>query len=79
MFIVSSYEACKGWNGVFEGQPGQGGDCSKIDLSKMSSFILNRNTLYWGNSTFIHESLPLDQKIKRQLVRITLPADSDNL
>lgn len=79
MFIISSYEACKGWNGTFEGQPGQGGDCSKIDLSKMSSFILSKNTLYWGNSTFIHESLPLDKDVKRQLVRITLPADSDNL
>lgn len=79
MLIVSSYEACKGWNGEFEGQPNQGGDCSHLNLSEMDSFILKKNTLYWGNSTFIHESLPLNTNVKRQLVRITLPADSGDL
>lgn len=79
MLIVSSYEACKGWNGDYNGQPNQGGDCSHLDLSKMENFILSKNTLYWGNSTFIHESLPLNEDVKRQLVRITLPADSEDL
>jgi hypothetical protein len=79
MLIVSSYEACDGWNGDFHGQPNQGGDCSHLDLSNMEKFRLKKNTLYWGNSTFIHESLPLDKDVKRQLVRITLPADSEDL
>jgi hypothetical protein len=79
MLIVSSYEACKGWNGEYEGQPNQGGDCSHLDLSKMDNFNLKSNTLYWGNSTFIHESLPLEEDVKRQLVRITLPADAEDL
>lgn len=79
MFVVSSYEACKGWNGEFSGQPGQGGDCSNIDLSNLSDFILKKNTLYWGNSTFIHESLPVQEDVKRQLIRITLPSDAVSL
>ena len=79
MLIVSSYEACKGWNGDYEGQPNQGGDCSHLDLSKMESFILKKNNLYWGNSTFIHESLPLEEDVKRQLIRITLPSDAEDL
>jgi len=79
MLMVSSYEACKGWNGDYEGQPNQGGDCSHLDLSKMNNFNLKSNTLYWGNSTFIHESLPLEEDVKRQLVRITLPADAEDL
>ena len=79
MLIVSSYEACKGWNGDYEGQPNQGGDCSHLDLSKMEDFRLKSNTLYWGNSTFIHESLPLEEDVKRQLVRVTLPADAEDL
>jgi hypothetical protein len=79
MLIVSSYTSCKGWVGEFDGQPNQGGDCSHLDLSKMDSFYLESNKLYWGNSTFIHESLPLEEDVERQLVRVTLPADSDDL
>jgi hypothetical protein len=79
MLIVSSYEACKAWEGDFDGEPNQGGDCSHLDLSKLESYNLKANTLYWGNSTFIHESLPLEEDVKRQLIRITLPADAEEL
>lgn len=79
MLIISSYKACKGWNGDINGEPNQGGDCSHLDLSNMENYELDSNTLYWGNSTFIHESLPVDEDIKRQLVRLTLPADSPEL
>ena len=79
MLIVSSYKACKGWNGEFDGEPNQGGDCSHLDLSEMESFDMERNTLYCGNSTFIHESLPLEEDVERQLVWITLPADAEDL
>jgi hypothetical protein len=66
-------------NGDFEGEPNQGGDCSHLDLSKMDCYEMESNTLYWGNSTFIHESLPVQEDVKRQLVRITLPADAEEL
>lgn len=75
MLIASSYSACQGWLGDFDEEPNQGGDCSHIDLSKMDNFILQKNTLYLGNSTFIHESLPVNKNIYRQLIRITLPFD----
>ena len=32
MLIVSSYKACRGWNGELKGEPAQGGDCSHLDL-----------------------------------------------
>ncbi len=79
MLIVSSYQACKAWNGEFKGEPNQGGDCSHIDLSGLESYNLKPNTLYWGNSTFIHESLPIEEDVERQLVRITLPADAEEI
>ncbi len=50
-----------------------------LDLSKMDCYEMESNTLYWGNSTFIHESLPVQEDVKRQLVRITLPADDEEL
>lgn len=73
MLICSDYPACRGWNGVFEGNPNTGGDCSHIDLDE--GFLLKPNTVYYGNSQWIHESLPLQESVHRNLVRITLPLD----
>jgi len=74
MLIVSSYAACRAWIGEFKGQPLQGGNCGHIQdqLSIADTFVLKKNILYHGNSTCVHESLPLDKDIKRQLVRLTI-------
>lgn len=71
MLITSNYSACRGWNGKFKGKAGIGGDCRHIKLK--DSFILEPNKVYYGNSQFIHESLPLDKDVHRVLFRITLP------
>lgn len=75
LVLASSYSACAGWAGDFDGIPGRGGDCENIDVSNLAYFKLKANKLYFGNSTFIHESIPLDRSVKRQLFRITLPSD----
>lgn len=72
--MASSYSACRAWMGKYDGSPEQGGNCSHIKLDE--GFLLKANKIYLGNSTCIHESLPLPQKIKRTLIRITLPATS---
>lgn len=72
MLIASTYPSCKGWNGTYKGHPGTGGDCSKIKGLK-GGFILKANTVYYGNSQFLHESLPIKKTVHRTLVRITLP------
>lgn len=73
MLIASNYSSCKGWNGKFKGEAGIGGDCRHIKLD--SGFMLKPNKVYYGNSQFIHESLPLDKDVFRVLYRITLPID----
>lgn len=73
MLMASNYSACMGWNGEYEGEPREGGDCSHIDLK--DGFILKSGIVYYGNSQFIHESLPVDQDVFRVLFRITLPID----
>lgn len=73
MLITSSKAGCRGFNGVFEGKPGVGGDCSHIQLNE--GFILEPNRVYYGNSRFIHESLPSKNLKYRTLIRITLPED----
>ena len=74
MLIVSNYPSCKGWNGVYEGSPYVGGDCTRLD-GLDEGFILKTNTVYYGNSQFLHESLPIDKTTHRVMVRITLPMD----
>ena len=74
MLIASTYPACKGWNGAFKGRPYVGGDCSRVK-GLGEGFVLKPNIVYYGNSQFLHESLPIDKIIHRTLVRITLPLD----
>lgn len=74
MLIASSYPACKGWNGRYKGRPYVGGDCTRI-ANLGEGFVLKPHTLYYGNSQFIHESLPIDKTTHRTLIRITLPMD----
>jgi hypothetical protein len=73
MLIASTYPACKGWNGIFEGNPYVGGDCSRIKVGE--GFMLEPNTAYYGNSQFLHESLPIEETTHRVVARITLPID----
>jgi len=75
MLIASDYASCMGWNGEYEGASGVGGDCSHLNLQE--GFKLEPNTVYYGNSQFIHESLPLDKSTHRTLYRITLPVNYD--
>ncbi len=74
MLIASTYPACKGWNGVFEGKPYVGGDCTRLK-GLDEGFVLKPNTVYYGNSQWLHESLPIDKTTHRIVARITLPMD----
>lgn len=73
IILASNFESCLGWIGDFEGLPGIGGDCSAINLDK--PFLLKRNTVYYGNNHFIHESIPVSGDVHRVFVRITMPED----
>ena len=74
MLIASTYPACKGWNGTFEGKPYIGGDCTRLE-GLGEGFVLKPNTVYYGNSQWLHESLPIDNTTHRIVARITLPMD----
>lgn len=71
LILASNYEACLGWLGEYDETPRIGGDCSHIELG--DSFTLQRNSVYYGNNHFIHESLPMSENVHRVFARITLP------
>lgn len=76
LLIAATSPGCRVWAGEFEGEPAQGGDCRHIDVSQMEASVLKPNTVYWMNSTGIHESLAHETSVARGLIRITLPADA---
>jgi len=71
IILASDYTACKGWNGEYNDLPGDGGDCSHFNLKE--GFLLEKDTVYYANSTFIHESLPVENDVHRTLLRVSLP------
>ena len=73
LILASNFEACLGYTGEIEGEPGVGGDCSHLSLPE--PFMLKRNTVYYGNNHFVHESLPMSEDVHRVFVRINLPED----
>lgn len=74
MLIVSDYQACRAWVGEIDDEPGQGGNCAHMadKLKTLESFLLDPNQVYLGNSTCVHESLPIQEEVQRTLIRITL-------
>ena len=70
--LASSQSACKGYIGEYEGDIGEGGDCSNIDLSVLDSFMLEKNKVYRGNVMFLHESVPVSEDIERTIVRLNI-------
>jgi hypothetical protein len=73
IILASNFESCLGWIGEFDGLPGVGGDCSAISLNE--PFMLKRNTVYYGNNHFVHESIPVSEDVHRVFARITMPSD----
>ena len=69
--LASNYYACNGWGGEYKDIPKKGGDCTHFDLGE--SFKLEKDTIYYGNNHFIHESIPMRGGVHRVFARITLP------
>lgn len=75
MLLVSNHIGCKAYKGTYEGEFGEGGDCSKIDLSSLKSEIMKPNDVYFLNALAIHEPLVIKEKTNRSLIRINFHPD----
>lgn len=73
ILLASSISAAKAYSGEFIGQPGEGGDCSHVDLKGLNAVQMQAGRVYAGNVTMLHESLPLESDAMRTLVRINVP------
>lgn len=73
LILASDVVACRALLGEWEGEIGEGGDVSHLDLSHMDEFIMQANIAYAGNVTMLHESIPVPVQTKRSLVRLSVP------
>lgn len=73
IILVSNVFASRGFKGEFNGEIGEGGDCSKIDLSGLLELSMEPNRVYAGNVTALHESLKVEKDCYRQLIRLNVP------
>ncbi|AYP28323.1 hypothetical protein HWB92_gp065 [Serratia phage vB_SmaA_3M] len=73
LILASDIAASRALSGVYNEMPGEGGDCSHVNVEGMSEVILRANTVYAGNVTMLHESLPVAEACQRTLVRLSVP------
>jgi hypothetical protein len=73
LLLVSSITAARAYAGQFDRRPGDGGDCSHLDVSAMQALDMEAGVVYAGNVTMLHESLPVPMDCLRTVVRLNVP------
>ena len=73
LILASSLTAARGYQGIWEGSCGEGGDCSHINTSNLKEVVMHSGNIYAGNVTMLHESLPVAEDCIRTLVRLNVP------
>jgi len=73
MIIAASHVGSRGWRGTLLGVAGPGGDCDHMrdQLKELEAFDMEAGAIYHGNATFVHESIPVAETTRRQLIRIS--------
>ena len=73
LILASSLTAARGYQGIWEGSCGEGGDCSHINTSNLKEVVMHAGNIYAGNVAMLHESLPVAEDCIRTLVRLNVP------
>lgn len=74
LVLASDAQGCVAYLGAYSPtNVGKGGDCSAIDLAKLSKMPLEANRAHICTVATIHESVPLKEAAQRTLVRINVP------
>jgi len=73
IILASNVEGCAAYAGDWDGEIGEGGDASRLDLSRLQKRILNPFTAFSGDAmTLLHESIPVKHACQRTLVRLNV-------
>lgn len=73
ILVVKPFRSCKAWNQFFEGQPGDNGDCEHLRSQANAGSFLTPEIAYWVEPLCVHESMPMQETVQRQLLRLSMP------
>ncbi len=73
ILLASSVQGAVGYRGDYQGEIGEGGDCSSIDLTDLEVIPFPSHLCCALSVNGLHESVPLESASFRQLVRINVP------
>ena len=73
IILASDVEAAQAFEGSWSGTIGEGGDCTGVDLTGLRPVKLRAGLAYAGNVTMLHESLPVQHRVQRTVVRLNVP------
>lgn len=78
MFVGASRMAARGWHKIFEGAPGEDGDCAHLgsQCSRKEATYFLGGKLYYCSPFCVHEALPLTQDVERTFLRVSMPSDA---
>lgn len=74
MLTISSTPHCKAYLGMFEGTPGDEGECDHLSLPNEGE-VFEAGHIYWVDGACVHESMPVAEDTKRQFVRLSMPSN----
>lgn len=73
VILTSSHYGCDALVGEYDGEYGDGGDCSHMDLSNLTRQELLSGNIYRGNVYTVHEAVPSQLTCARTVVRLNVP------
>jgi len=72
--FASDVLGCQAYVGSYDGTPAEDGDCSRLDLSRMTVINMEPGRVWTGDAfTTIHESVPVQHDCLRTMVRLNAP------
>lgn len=77
MLVAASHYGCRGWDQIFQGEPGANGDCSHLanQCQPEDATQFEGGKVYLCGPLTVHESVVMGQKTNRQFVRLSMPND----
>lgn len=73
IILASDIQACRAWNGLYDHTDMPNGDCSHVNVQELQEMMFRKNTVYLGNVTMLHESLPVEFDTLRTVIRLNVP------
>lgn len=74
MLLASTPAGCAAYNQRFKGSPRAEGDCEHLCTECKRAELLQDSEVYFCMPECVHESLPAEKQMRRQMTRLSMPS-----